>query len=83
MATINETPLGVTQKLALICDGIQDVFPKSKIAIVIELNKQDFGNSKGIFGVEDLITQKFKIDISGNEIIFLSDELLNDETSNS
>ena len=30
----------------------------------IELNKDEFGASKGIFGVDDLITKKFKIDIS-------------------
>ena len=48
-------------------------------SLLYELNKDEFGASKGIFGVDDLITKKFKIDISGTEIIFLSDELLIDE----
>jgi hypothetical protein len=82
MAKNEETNIGVTQKLALICDGVQELFPNAKLAFIVEMNQNDFGATKGIFGVEDLITKKFKIDISGTEIIFLSDELLNDETNN-
>ena len=43
------------------------------------MKPNEFGAAKGIFGVDDLITKKFKIDISGTEVIYLSDELLNDE----
>lgn len=78
-----EADIGTTQKLAFICDGLQQMYPNGRVAIVVELNKDEFGASKGIFGVDDLITKKFKIDISGTEIIFLSDELLIDEGDNS
>ena len=83
MAEVEKTDIGITQKLALICDGLEELFPKAKIAVVLEMKDNEFGAAKGIFGVEDLITKKFKIDISGTEIIFLSDELLSDETNNS
>ena len=83
MESNQETNFGTVNKLAIICDGLQELYPNSRVAVIVEMKPNEFGAAKGIFGVDDLITKKFKIDISGTEVIYLSDELLNDETNNS
>ena len=83
MAEIEESTIGVIERFALLCNGIEEIYPNGKGVLVYELNKDDFGAAKGVFNVDDLITKKFKIDISGVEIIFILDELLNDEINNS
>lgn len=83
MAEIKENTIGVIERFALLCNGIEEIYPNGKGVLVYELNKDDFGAAKGVFNVDDLITKKFKIDISGVEIIFILDELLNVEINNS
>ena len=75
MATNKEGINGLIQKLAIISDGLGDIFPESKSVVVFSMNKNDFDTVK--LQVNDFTsTNQFKIDISGVEFIFLRDELL-------
>ena len=74
MAEIEENTIGVIERFALLCNVIEEIYPNGKGVLVYELNKDDFGAAKGVFNVDDLITKKFKIDISGVEFIYLLDE---------
>jgi hypothetical protein len=72
---------GLVEKIAILSDAVENLFPQGKGIIVFELKKYDFLNVQQKFGIKSDDPNKFKIDISGTEIIFLLDELLNDETS--
>ena len=74
---------GLMEKMALIADALQNTYPEGKSVVVFALNKTDFIESKKSLLVPDQDNKQFKIDISGTEFIFLTDELLSDETSNS
>ena len=74
---------GLMEKMALIADALQNTYPEGKSVVVFALNRTDFIESKKSLLVPDQDNKQFKIDISGTEFIFLPDELLSDETSNS
>lgn len=71
MAETKENVVGIMEKLALISDATQSLFPNSKSAIVYELQEKDFKEVIGHFREIDRGHKKFKIDISGVEIIFI------------
>lgn len=62
---------GVMEKLALITDAAQTLFPNSKSVIVFELNYQDFKKVQDNFREVDRGHNQFKVDLSGVEIIFI------------
>jgi hypothetical protein len=68
---------GLIERMALVSDAIDSLFVNGRKMIVIELNKFDFEQTKRQFKNVDLNLSQFKIDISGIEFIFISDELLN------
>ncbi len=70
---------GVIEKLAIVSDAVDDLFPSGRKAVVFELNEDDFKKVQNNFREIDRGHKQFKIDISGIEFIFLLDELLNDE----
>lgn len=70
---------GIIEKLALIAEASDDLFPNGKKAIVFELKREDFKKVQTNFRQIDHSHKQFKIDISGVEFIFLLDELLTDE----
>lgn len=70
---------GIIEKLALIAEASDDLFPNGKMAIVFELKRKDFKKVQTNFRQMDHSHKQFKIDISGVEFIFLLDELLTDE----
>ncbi len=70
---------GVIEKLALIAEASEELFPNGKKAIVFELKLTDFKKVQNNFRQVDHSYKQFKIDISGVEFIFLLDELLTDE----
>jgi hypothetical protein len=81
MATNKESINGIIEKLALISDGLGGILPNAKVAVVYSLNNYDFTFMKA--QVNDFNSNdKFKIDISGTEFIFLKDELLNTSEGN-
>lgn len=65
------------EKMAQIVDQIQNLYPNGKGVIVFELNMSDYINTQKEFGGVKMEEQKFKVDISGTEIIFILDGLLN------
>jgi hypothetical protein len=64
------------QKIAEITDYIEKLFPNGKAVLVYELKKTDFENVQKEFGIKANSDKQFKIDISGSEVIFILDELL-------
>ena len=71
---------GIVEKLALIVDATDDLFPEGKMAVVFQLNETDFKRVQDNFREIDRGHKEFKIDISGTEFIFLQETLLTDET---
>lgn len=70
---------GIIEKLAMISDAVDELFPKGRKAVVLELKLDEFKKVQNNFKQVDHGYKQFKIDISGVEFIFLLDELLNDE----
>jgi hypothetical protein len=70
---------GIVEKLALIVDATDDLFPDGKMAVVFQLNETDFKRVQANFREIDRGHKEFKIDISGTEFIFLQETLLTDE----
>lgn len=76
----NQTSIdGIIEKLALLTDAVDNLFPNGKKVIVFELKEEDFKKVQQNFRQIDKDHKQFKIDISGIEFIFLLDELLSDE----
>lgn len=72
---------GVIEKLALISDAVDSLFPDGKSAVVFQLNNEDFKKVQGNFREIDKNHKQFKIDISGVEFIFLEETSLTDEVN--
>jgi hypothetical protein len=71
---------GIVEKLALIVEATDSLFPNGKMAVVFQLNDVDFKRVQENFREIDRNHKQFKIDISGTEFIFLQETLLTDET---
>ena len=74
MAEIKKSDIGVIEKLAVIADAMEDLFPDGKVIGVFELNKKEFKKVQKNFRDVDSSHTKFKIDISGVEFVFTLDE---------
>jgi hypothetical protein len=59
----------------MIADAVDELFPDGKTAIAFELKKVDFKKVQENFREIDHSHKQFKIEISGNEFMFLLDEL--------
>jgi hypothetical protein len=57
--------------LALIVDGVQALYPKSKSVLIYELDFSDFNYVKSNFKNIKIDENQIKIDISNTEIIFI------------
>lgn len=66
-----ESPDGYLEKLALITDAIETIFPESQSAIIFELEELEYKKIQSNFRKIDSSYERFKIDISGVEIIFI------------
>ncbi len=82
MAETEKNVNGIMEKLALITDATQSMFPKGKSVIVFELNEGDFKEVLGNFRQLDQGHKKFKIDISGVEVVFILEDQYNDSKIN-
>ena len=69
---------GIIEKLAMVSDAMDNLFPAGRKAVVFELKTDDFKKVQSNFREVDSAHKQFKIHISGIEFIFLLDELLND-----
>ena len=72
---------GVIEKLAIISEAVETLFPEGKTAVVFQLNNTDFNKGQSNFREIDRNHKKYKIDISGVEFIFLEETSLSDEIS--
>jgi hypothetical protein len=70
---------GVIEKLAIISEAVDTLFPEGKTAVVFQLKNEDFKKVQSNFREVDKSHKKFKIDISGVEFIFLEETSLTDE----
>lgn len=66
-----EGPDGYLEKLALITDAIQNVFPDTQSALIFELEEKEYKEIQSHFRKIDSNYKRFKIDISGVEVIFI------------
>jgi hypothetical protein len=71
MAETEENVIGIMEKLALISDATLSMFPEGKSAMLFELNEEDFKKVLGHFRKIDQGHKKFKIDMSGVEMVFI------------
>jgi hypothetical protein len=75
---------GIIEKLALVADGLQTLFPDGTMAIAMELKYDDYKKIQKNFRDIDRDFKQFKIDMSGVEFMFLlKDGSLSDVVSNS
>lgn len=70
---------GIIEKLALISDAVDSLFPEGRSAVVFQLKNEDFKKVQSNFREIDREHKQFKIDISGVEFIFLEETSLTDE----
>jgi len=71
---------GIIEKLALVADAIDSLFPDGKSAIAFELKSNDFKRVQHNFRQVDHTHKQFKIVISNTEFMFLLDGSSIDET---
>ena len=62
---------GIIEKLALVADGLQTLFPDGTMAVAMELKYDDYKKVQKYFRDVDRDFKQFKIDISGIEFMFL------------
>jgi hypothetical protein len=68
---------GIIEKLAMIVDASDDLFPNGKMLLAFELKETEFKKVQENFRDIDKSFKQFKIEMSGNEIMFLLDESSN------
>ena len=75
---------GIIEKLAIVADGLQTLFPDSTMAVAMELKYDDYKKVQKNFRDVDREFKQFKIDMSGVEFMFLlKDGSLSDVVSSS
>lgn len=79
MAKIKKNIDGVLADLAKISDITEGLFD-CKTSVVFDMEMTDLKILQMYFKEKDIGHKSFKIDISGTEFIFISSELLNDDT---
>jgi hypothetical protein len=79
MAKNNKGINQLVEKLAILSDTVDKFYPNGKKMVVFELNETEFKDAKIQFGMMDNTVKRFNVDMSGVEIIFIEDGLLNTE----
>jgi hypothetical protein len=75
----NQEDVGILEKLALIADASQNLFA-GRATVIFELPNMEFRKLQNELKKE-LSGEKFKIDISGTEFIFLMNGVLQEMSS--
>ena len=70
---------GILEKLAMITDATQQIFPFGKSLIIFELDEKDFKRVQDHFRKIDINHKKFVVDISGVEVVFILENSMKDE----
>ena len=68
---------GIIEKLAMIVDAADELFPDGKMLLAFELKETEFRKVQENFRDIDKAFKQFKIEMSGNDIMFLLDESSN------
>jgi hypothetical protein len=68
---------GIIEKLAMIVDASDELFPNGKMLLAFELKEVEFKKVQENFREIDKSYKQFKIEMSGNDIMFLLDESSN------
>jgi hypothetical protein len=68
---------GIIEKLAMIVDAADELFPNGKMLLAFELKETEFRKVQENFRDIDKGFKQFKIEMSGNDIMFLLDESSN------
>lgn len=74
MAENQESTPNIIESLAMVTDAIQTIFPEGKVICVYELNQTDFKKVQENFRKIDHQHQRFSVDISGLEHVFINEE---------
>ena len=73
---------GIIEKLALVADGLQTLFPDGVMAVAMELKYDDYKKVQKNFRDVDRNFTQFKIEMAGVEFMFLlKDGSLSDDVS--
>ena len=75
MAKDQKSVDGIIEKLALITDATQTLFPNGKSAVIFELNYEDYKKVQSNFRQVDSGYEQFKIDLSDVEVIFILENI--------
>lgn len=78
----NKNSIGIIEKLALLADAMEQIFPEGKPLAVFQLNQDEYKSVQSHFRTIDHHHKQFKIDMSGVEMVFILDESSKDETDN-
>jgi len=70
---------GILEKLAMITDATQQIFPNGKSLIIFELEINDFKRVQDHFRKIDTNHKKFVVDISGVEVVFILENFIEEE----
>lgn len=70
---------GILEKLAMITDATQQLFPEGKSLVLFELDEQDFKDVQKYFRKIDKNHKRFVIDISGVEVVFILENTIDEE----
>lgn len=70
---------GRLEKLAMITDALETLFPNGQTAIVVELEKNEFKSVQKNFRDIDRNHKRFKIEISNVEVIFMQKGVIFEE----
>jgi hypothetical protein len=71
----NKENSSLIENLAIVTDAIQNIFPKGKIICVYELNETEFKMVQNNFRLIDSQHERFSIDMSGMEHVFILENL--------
>lgn len=74
MAKDSESGDGLIEKIAMIADAMENLFPNSRTATMFELKKKEYKMIQKHFREIDRSHKQFKIDMSGIEFVFILDE---------
>jgi hypothetical protein len=76
MAENQESTTSVIEGLALVTDAMQTMFPDGKMICVYELDIEDYKKVQSNFRKIDEGHNRFSIDISGTEHVFINEKSL-------
>ena len=74
MAENQESTTSVIEGLALVTDAMQTMFPDGKMICVYELDEVDFKKVQSNFRKIDEGHNRFSVDISGTEHVFINEK---------